>query len=244
MRGLPVRRIASTALCAALALALAAPAAVAADGADQRTRAASRTPVPGADALLAQAGGLGALGTVLTPVTRLLDSVLKADDGQLSADQASRLTDAVEQVLGRLTGTAPQTPATTPATTLPAPAATTLPAPVPSTLPAPAASTLPAPATSTLPALPAAPGRAVGTPGQRAAATPADDLRADALAALRKAVDALAKATASGDATKVAPAASGVVTGLVDLTAAVLVAGGLPAPDLAGLAALPDVPAS
>ncbi|MFF9286133.1 hypothetical protein [Streptomyces griseosporeus] len=236
MRGLPVRRIASTALCAALALALAAPAAVAADGAGQRTRAASRTPVPGADALLAQAGGLGTLGTVLTPVTRLLDSVLKADDGRLSADQASRLTDAVEQVLGRLTGTAPQTPATTPATTLPAPAASTLPAPVPSTLPAPA--------TSTLPALPAALGRAAGTPGQRAAAAPADDLRADALAALRKAVDALAKATASGDAAKVAPAASGVVHGLVDLTAAVLVAGGLPAPDLAGLAALPDVPAS
>ncbi|MFH8937711.1 hypothetical protein [Streptomyces griseosporeus] len=243
MRGLPVRRIASTALCAALALALAAPAAVAADGAAERTSAASRTPVPGADALLAQAGGLGALGTVLTPVTRLLDSVLKADDGQLSADQASRLTDAVQQVLGRLTGTAPQTPAATPATTLPAPAATTLPAPVPSTLPAPAASTLPAPATAALPALPAAPGRAAGTPGKRSAA-PADDLRADALAALRKAVDALTQATASGDAAKVAPAASGVVKGLVDLTAAVLVAGGLPAPDLAGLAALPDVPAS
>ncbi|MFF9620139.1 hypothetical protein [Streptomyces griseosporeus] len=235
MRPLPVRRIASTALCAALVLGIAAPTAAAADAAGERTRAASNTPVPGADTLLAQAGSLGALGTVLTPVTQLLDSVLKADDGQLSADQAGKLTDAVKDVLARLTGSAPQTAATTPATTLPAPVGPAVP-------PAPAPSTLPAPAASTLPALPAL-GRAAGTPGQRAAA-PADDLRADALAALRKAVDALLLATTSGDATKVAPAATGVVTGLVDLTAAVLVAGGLPAPDLAGLSTVPDGAAS
>ena len=92
MRGLPVRRIASTALCASLVLGLAAPAAMAADGAAARERAAaaSDAPVPGVAALRAQVKGLADLSTVLTPVTEPLNTVLKADDGRLTPGQATR----------------------------------------------------------------------------------------------------------------------------------------------------------
>ncbi|MGW1268913.1 hypothetical protein ACWD5A_09705, partial [Streptomyces sp. NPDC002491] len=89
MRGLPARRIASTALCASLVLGVAAPAALAADRAAARERvaAASDAPVPGSAALLAQVESLGRLGAVITPVTKLLRTALKAEDGQLTADQ-------------------------------------------------------------------------------------------------------------------------------------------------------------
>ncbi|CAL9449012.1 hypothetical protein [Streptomyces sp. enrichment culture] len=225
MRGLPVRRLASAALCATLVLAVAGPAAAAADSgpAQERVQAESRAPVPGADAVLAQAKSLDGLGGVIDPVTELLQDVLQADNGQLPAAEATEHADAVKEAIAKITAAAPATPAT-PAT--------------PSTANLPGTTTQPAASapTSALPALPAltrSDGRA-----------PAADLKDDALAALQKAVDALLKEATSGNVGGVLAAATGVVTGLVNLLAATLLSGGLPAPNLAGLPALPSLPAS
>ncbi|MEU1477041.1 hypothetical protein [Streptomyces sp. NPDC005760] len=118
MRGLPARRIASAALCAALLVAVAGPAAVA-DPAREHTRAASRASLPDADTL-AQVKSLSDLGGVLTPVTDLLNSVLKADNGQLPADEATRLGTAVKDAIAKVTPTAPTTPVTPTTPDLPA----------------------------------------------------------------------------------------------------------------------------
>ncbi|MFJ9146754.1 hypothetical protein ACIRP7_01470 [Streptomyces sp. NPDC102270] len=117
MRGLPARRIASIALCAALLVGMAGPAAVAAGPARERARTASGAPLPDADTLLTQVKSLGDLGRVLTPVTDLLDSVLEADNGQLSATEANRLGTAVKDAIAKATTTAPALPVGT----LPAP---------------------------------------------------------------------------------------------------------------------------
>ncbi|MET8830171.1 hypothetical protein ABZX40_32260 [Streptomyces sp. NPDC004610] len=196
MRGLPKRRIASTALCAALVLGAAAPA-VAAEHASPGERAgtAAEAPVPGADALLAQTRSLSDITGVLTPVTELLGTALNADNGQLTPDQATRLAEVAASAIA-------EAGSTSPAATLPAPA--------------PASAPRKAPA----------------------------DLKDDALAALRKAVDGLITATTSGDAGKIVPASNGVVTGIVNVLASVLLGGALPAPDLAGLPSLPSLPAT
>ncbi|MFE9449294.1 hypothetical protein [Streptomyces sp. NPDC006739] len=107
MRGLSVRRIASTALCTALLAGVTGPAAVAADSARERVPAASRAPVPGADALLVQIKVLANLGIVLTPVTDLLNAVLKADNGQLPAAQATSLVQAAKDAIAKVTAVAP-----------------------------------------------------------------------------------------------------------------------------------------
>ncbi|MFF4500014.1 hypothetical protein [Streptomyces sp. NPDC001401] len=159
MRALPARRIASTVLCAALLVGIAAPAAVAAESARERTHASSRAPVPGADELLAQVKSLGDLGGVLTPVAKLLNAVLKADSGQLSVAEAQKLGDAVKDAIAKV-----------------APVAT-------------------------------------------------KDLKGDALTALKKAVDTLLAAVASGDADKIAPAVTGVVTALGKVLAATTTVG-------------------
>src|SRR4051794_35163090 len=103
MRVLPVRRLASSALCASLLLGIAAPAAMAADSDSTRGRTHAAAPVPGADALLAQVKTLGDIGGVLTPVTDLLNAVLKADSGQLSAADATKLGDAVKDAIAKVT---------------------------------------------------------------------------------------------------------------------------------------------
>ena len=72
----------------------------------------------------------------------------------------------------------------------------------------------------------------------------AKDLAGDALVALRSAIDGLAKAVSSGDAGRVGPAVTAVLTGVVDHLAALLLGGGLPAPHLAGLSVLPVLRAS
>jgi hypothetical protein len=75
----------------------------------------------------------------------------------------------------------------------------------------------------------------------------AKDLTGDALTALQTAVDKLLKAATSGDVSQVLPAATAVVTGLVNLLAAILLGSGLPAPNLPGLpglAAVPSLPIS
>jgi hypothetical protein len=270
MRGLPVRRLASPALCAALVLGAAVPTALAVDGdtSRERTHAASRTPVPGADALLTQLDGLGDLGAVLAPVAELLDTALKADGGQLSAAQAQQLSEAVEEAVAQFV---PASPATTPAapvtptdttasdaaapdTAATAPAATATGTAVPNTSDATVTNTS---VTTTMGTGVTATDTAVTATGTLPAGTlptltrdgddakkptPVADLRADALTDLREALDKLLAAATSGDADQVLPAATAVVTGLVNLLAATLLDGGLPAPDLAGLPKLPTAP--
>ncbi|MEU0117467.1 hypothetical protein ABZ137_28185 [Streptomyces bobili] len=105
MRGLPVRRIASTALCATFVLGIATPAALAVDGdaTRDRTRAVPSAPLTGADTLLARARTLDRVQPLLTPVTDLLDTSLKPDGGRLDADRARRLGVAAEEALTEVT---------------------------------------------------------------------------------------------------------------------------------------------
>ncbi|MFD8423486.1 hypothetical protein [Streptomyces sp. NPDC059668] len=244
MRVLPARRIASSALCATLLLGIAGPAAVAAGSDSARGRTHAAAPVPGADALLAQVQSLANISGVLAPVTDLLNAALKADGGQLPAADATKLAQAVKDAIAKATATLPAVPA------------------------APSVPTLPS-----TPALPAVPslkntdergdteergdveGRARaeerGNAGQQDDKAPrakgsraAANLAGDALAALQKAVDTLVKAVTSGDATQVVPAATAVVTGLVNLVVAIVLGGGLPAPNLPGLPALPSLPSA
>ncbi|PAM97584.1 hypothetical protein CJI59_33600, partial [Streptomyces sp. Alain-F2R5] len=226
---LPARRIATTALTAGLLIGLSGPAVMAADGDSvrERTHAASRAPLPDAEELQSQVGSLAGLGGVLTPVTDLLNAVLKADNGRLPAEEADELAAAVKEALAEAdaadadeAATAPGT--TTPGTTTPG---TSTPA-QPPVVTAPEAGdpvTLPAPVT------------AQSGDGAQAAT----DLTAAAHAALQVRIDALLKATTSGTAAQVSPAVENVVTGVVNVVAATLVGGGLPAADLAGLPALP-----
>ena len=129
---LPARRIATSALCAGLLIGLSGPAVMAADGDSvrERTHAASRAPVPDADELQSQVGSLAGLGGVLTPVTDMLTAILEADNGQLSAADAEKLSAAVEDALAKAEAvdtdaddaavTAPEAGTDTPVT-LPAP---------------------------------------------------------------------------------------------------------------------------
>lgn len=229
---LPARRIATTALTAGLLIGLSGPAVMAADGDSvrERTHAASRAPLPDAEELQSQVGSLAGLGGVLTPVTDLLNAVLKADNGRLPAAEADELAAAVKEALAEAdaadaddAATAPGT--TTPGTTTPG---TSTPA-QPPVVTAPEAGnpvTLPAPVT------------AQSGDGAQAAT----DLTAAAHAALQVRIDALLEATTSGTAAQVSPAVENVVTGVVNVVAATLVGGGLPAADLAGLPALPSAP--
>ncbi|MER5193433.1 hypothetical protein ACWD3J_01725 [Streptomyces sp. NPDC002755] len=260
MRGLPVRHIASTALCATLVLGITAPAAMAADGttARERNAAASKAPVAGTDALLAQAQGLGELGTVLTPVAKLLDTVLKADGGQLTAEQATELGDAVKTAVAKITTATPATPATPadPEAELPAkpadpaavvpekPAVPADPAavvPEKPVVPADPAVVLPAKPADPAAALPVKPVLSKGSHDAKSKA--AADPVSDAVAALDKAVAALLAAATSLDVSQVAPAVTGVVSGLLDLISATLAGAGLTLPTLPAEAPAPALPA-
>ncbi|MGQ5592021.1 hypothetical protein ACUJ8N_01940 [Streptomyces sp. ESR1.13] len=228
---LPARRIATSVLCAGLLIGLSGPAVMAADGAParERTHTASRAPLPDAEELQSQVAGLAGLGGVLTPVTDLLDAVLKADNGQLSAADADKLSAAVKDALAKADAadTDAGDTAATPGTTTPG---TTTPA-------QPPAVTAPESGTDTPVTLPA-PVTAPGDDGTAAAS----DLSASAQAALQKQVDALVKATTSGSADQVSPAVKDVVTSVVNVVAATLVGNGLPAADLAGLPGVPTAP--
>ncbi|MET9392304.1 hypothetical protein ABZY20_18220 [Streptomyces sp. NPDC006624] len=248
---LPARRIATPALCATLLLGAAGPAAVAADtaSAPERAHAASRAPVPDADALLGQVESLGGLGGVITPVADLLTAVLKADDGQLPPSQAAKLSTLVEDAIDQATKTSPVAPpavatpgtttpgvttpgVTTPSTTTPGvttPGVTTPGVTTPGTTtpaePLPQASTLPAPVED-----------------RTEPSDVPEGLATEALTALEAATGDLFKAVTSGDAARVAPAVNAVVSGLVNTVAATLIGSKLPAPDLAGLPSLPKAP--
>ncbi|XKK59231.1 hypothetical protein HFP71_24455 [Streptomyces sp. ARC32] len=228
---LPARRIATSTLCAGLLIGLSGPAVMAADGdpVRERTHAASHAPLPDADELQSQVAGLADLGGVLTPVTNMLTAVLKADNGQLSATDADKLSAAVEDALAKADAadTDADDTATTPGTTTPG---TTTPA-------EPPAVTAPEAGTDTPVTLPA-PVTAQSDDGTAAAS----DLSAAAEAALQKQIDALVKATTSGTAEQVSPAVKDVMTGIVNVVAATLVGNGLPAADLAGLPGVPTAP--
>ncbi|MET7696678.1 hypothetical protein [Streptomyces sp. NPDC005485] len=239
MRVLPVRRLASSALCASLLLGIAGPAAMAADSDSTRARTHAAAPVPGADALLAQVQSLGNIGAVLTPVTDLLNAALKADNGQLSADQATQLGQAVKDAIAKVTAAAPVTPPVA----LPQTPGTSTTSTTPATSALPATPTLPAaPALPALPGLKSAERDAASEDGKAPRAAAPADLKGDALAALQKSVDTLLKAVTSGDPTQLVPAATAVVTGLVNVVVAVVLGGGLPVPNLPGLPALPALP--
>jgi hypothetical protein len=99
MRHLPVRPLVTGAVCAALALGATAPVAAAGDtpsgdGARQTPAAA-----PSAAALRAQVTRLRQAGEVLTPVSRLLDAILRADGHQISKAEAKAHTTAVHTAI-------------------------------------------------------------------------------------------------------------------------------------------------
>ncbi|MGV4981907.1 hypothetical protein ACVB8X_17790 [Streptomyces sp. NRAIS4] len=102
----PVRRVASTALCAVLLAGITGPVAFAADSTPQ-THTVAQAPVPDADKLLARVNALGRFGTLLDPVSNLLNTVLKADKGQLSADQATKLVQAAKDAVAKAATSAP-----------------------------------------------------------------------------------------------------------------------------------------
>lgn len=118
MRDLPARRLATTSLCATLVLGMAVPTAVASDHGSSRDviqvteSHPPTTPVPGADALLTQVQRVaGADGTV-APVTGLLNAVLAADNGRLSADKAAGFNKAVKDAIAKMGGATPTASAT------------------------------------------------------------------------------------------------------------------------------------
>ncbi|MEU8588060.1 hypothetical protein AB0C59_13845 [Streptomyces sp. NPDC048664] len=105
MRDLPVRRLASSALCAVLVLGTAGSAAVAADT-SPRGRTEVTAPVGSVDGLRARIRDLADAGGVVPPVADLLNAVLKAHDGRLPADRAAKLGKAVRDAIAKASGTA------------------------------------------------------------------------------------------------------------------------------------------
>ncbi|MFE1194922.1 hypothetical protein [Streptomyces olivaceoviridis] len=170
MRDLPVRRLASTVLCASVLVGITGPAAVAADPSQGHDRAASRAPVRAAEKekLLAQVRALGTAGSVLDPVVDLLNQSL--EKGELPADEARRLGEAAKQAIVK-------------AATDPKPAAPTAPAqataPVrPSAHSQPPAPTQPAAqATPTASAPPAASAKPAAAAKPTAPASPATTVK-------------------------------------------------------------------
>ncbi|CAM5422553.1 hypothetical protein [Streptomyces narbonensis] len=253
MRPLATRRLTALAISVAITLGAAGPALAGEHHPSSAADRAAHAPLPEAAALLTQAKALGDLGSVTTPVTELVTAALKADEGQLPAADADALKTKIAAAVEQAKESAPAPLPDTPAPDLPAPdlPAPDLPAP---DLPAPdlPAPDLPAP---DLPApdLPApdlpAPDLPVKPPvslpvaaGAKAAAAAPADVVDDALATVEKAVAGLLAAVTSGDAGGVVPQVTATLTSLVNLAVATVLGSGLPAPDLAGLPALPALP--
>ncbi|MDQ0813364.1 hypothetical protein QFZ63_005078 [Streptomyces sp. B3I7] len=260
MRALPARHLAAPALCAVLLFGTAGPAAMAADGRSGSGPSGSGTsasahgrtqvPVPGADGLRAQVRSLSTAGGVLTPVTDLLDTALKADNGQLPASLAAELGRAAKDAI-REAAAAPSTvaqpakpvvrptsPAGSASLAKPAdpakpvqPAKTAAPSEAASPGASASAGASAAPGVSHKPATPAAPPlskTAAGGEGRgHGDRARGKDTRQDALTDLQEAVDALVKASTSGDVGQVVPAVSGAVNNLVDVLLATLTDGSL-----------------
>ncbi|MFE6816421.1 hypothetical protein [Streptomyces sp. NPDC057677] len=234
MRPLATRRITALAISAVITLGTAGPAIAGEHHPTTAAERAARAPLPDVAALLAQAEALGELGSVTTPVTELVTAALKADSGQLPAADAEALkaeiAAAVEEAKATAPAPLPEAPVTPPSTGLPVtPPAADLPV-------TPPAADLPVTPPVTLPA--AADAKAAWA-GKTAA--PADVVD-DALATVEKAVAALLAAVTSGDAGGVVPQVTATLTSLVNLAVSTVLGSGLPAPDLAGLPALPALP--
>ncbi|OKJ59727.1 hypothetical protein AMK27_19750 [Streptomyces sp. CB02009] len=243
MRPLATRRITALAISAVITLGTAGPAIAGEHHPTTAAERAARAPLPDVAALLAQAEALGELGSVTTPVTELVTAALKADSGQLPAVDAEALkaeiAAAVEEAKATAPAPLPDAPVTPPSTGLPVtPPSTDLPVTPPSTdLPVtPPAAELPVTPPVTLPVAADANAAWAGK-----AAAPADVVD-DALATVEKAVAALLAAVTSGDAGGVVPQVTATLTSLVNLAVSTVLGSGLPAPDLAGLPALPALP--
>lgn len=89
--------------------------------------------------------------------------------------------------------------------------------------------------------VPAGPAPAL-PPASTPRSDPGQDLKTKAVADLRTKVGALLKASEAGDAPKVTEALDAAVTSTLNVVVSIVVGGGLPAPDLAGLPELPKVP--
>ncbi|MYS92568.1 MULTISPECIES: hypothetical protein [Streptomyces] len=125
MCALPARRIASSALCAALLVGITGPVAMAADSARGHAHVAPDARLPGADARLAQIDRLN--WGELTPVADLLHAVLRSD-GRLPASEARKLGAEAKAALTEAAAKGERTSMTSTVVLLPAPA---LPALVP-----------------------------------------------------------------------------------------------------------------
>ncbi|MFJ5289836.1 hypothetical protein [Streptomyces sp. NPDC088348] len=92
------------------------------------------------------------------------------------------------------------------------------------------------------PAAPGIPGGVTGVSGAPAAPDPGAALKAKAAADLQTKVDTLVRTATTGSPAKVATAAQAVLASQVNVVAATLLGGGLPAANLPGLPKLPTVP--
>lgn len=218
MRPLALSRITALAISAVITLGTAGPALADEHHPSRISAPTALAPLPDAAALLKQADALGNMSSVTTPVTDLLEAVLKADGGQIPAADATALKDKITAAVEAAKGTAP--------------------APLPET---PAAE---APAVQTPAEAPAvqAPALPVAVGGAKAAKAAPADIVTDALATVEKAVAGLLAAVTSGDATGVVPQVTATLTSLVNLVVATVLGSGLPAADLAGLPTLPTLP--
>ncbi|MGW3517809.1 hypothetical protein [Streptomyces hydrogenans] len=270
MRPLASRRLTALAISAALTLGTAGPAVAGELHPSSAADRAARAPLPDAAALLTQTKALADVGGVTTPVTELVTAALGADGGQVPAADAESLKARIQAAVDRARETAPAPVPETPA--LPEPPVTPPAVEAPVTPPAVEAPVTPpaveapvtppaveAPVTPPAVDVPVAP-PAVETPAglpvkppvtlpvaagaaavKAGKAAPAD-LVNDALGTVEKAVAGLLAAVTSGDAAGVAPQVTATLTSLVNLAVATVLGSGLPAPDLAGLPALPALP--
>ncbi|WP_395363028.1 hypothetical protein ACHGLA_23365 [Streptomyces sp. YH02] len=249
MRPLATRRITALAISAVITLGTAGPAIAGEHHPSPVAERAAYAPLPDAAALLTQAGALGDLGAVITPVTELVTAALKADSGQLPAADAEalkvKIAAAVDEAKAAAPAPLPDTPATPPSADLPVtPPAAELPvtppaAETPVALPAKPPVEAPALPVKQPVTLPVATDAKAAWTGK--AAAPADVVD-DALASVEKAVAGLLAAVTSGNAGGVVPQVTATLTSLVNLAVATVLGSGLPAPDLAGLPALPTLP--
>ncbi|MEU1014755.1 hypothetical protein ABZ383_13690 [Streptomyces sp. NPDC005900] len=113
MRALPVRRIATSALCATLVLGTAGPAlALPVDGTPRdQTWTAHRAPAPAPETMLAQARQLHDAAGVITPTTELLTAVLKAPGHKLSPEDVEKYYEAMWRAVEATGAKAPGAPA-------------------------------------------------------------------------------------------------------------------------------------
>ncbi|MET9507283.1 hypothetical protein ABZX62_02200 [Streptomyces flavidovirens] len=213
--------VVSCAVCGALAFG-SAGAAVAAPIPASPTSNSSvvADPLPNAEKLAAPVKLLGQMAGVLTPTTTMLNAVI-AGGGKLSPEEATKHAKAMEEALKTFPKASPASPATPLAP--------------------------PEHAAPVSPDTPAAGAPAPGMPARwsdAAAADPAKDLQVKAVADLRASVDVLLKAAVKGEAKAVTPAVEATLKATTNLVAGIVMGGGLPKPDLAGMPAQPKVPGS